>query len=257
MADFPFLSYTSTSEIPTLSYTWSLKKVPIPFYCCKCTVFQIWINHKNRKFVFSTFSQPWNVSVGPFGPFHCPKWQIFLPFHILQLVKSLPFHIPDSWKKDPFLTEPPVLTITESTPPLGPSHHANLIQCCFADKFFQLAWEDIHWDNAYTCKLFLFSEKSQVELEESEFKLWNITSLRKQLTFCDATTDLPAKRRLRNKRRNSILMTRHRSDLGGASDWLKQIFHAARPIRSSTQLWVVTRHQYGISALVSQTSFCW
>ena len=27
------------------------------------------------------------------------------------------------------------------------------------------------------------------------------------------------------------------------------------PIRSTTQIWVVTRHQYGISALVSQTSF--
>ena len=44
-------------------------------------------------------------------------------------------------------------------------------------------------------------------------------------------------------------------DLGSASDCLNQISHAARPIRSTTQIWVVTRHQYGISALVSQTSF--
>ena len=43
-------------------------------------------------------------------------------------------------------------------------------------------------------------------------------------------------------------------DLGSASDWLNQISHAARPIRSTIQIWVVTRHQYGISALVSQTS---
>ena len=43
-------------------------------------------------------------------------------------------------------------------------------------------------------------------------------------------------------------------DLGSASDWLNQISHAARPIRSIIQIWVVTRHQYGISALVSQTS---
>ena len=50
-------------------------------------------------------------------------------------------------------------------------------------------------------------------------------------------------------------MTRHYPDLGNASDWLNQISHAARPIRSTTQIWVVTRHQYGISALVSQTSF--
>ena len=36
---------------------------------------------------------------------------------------------------------------------------------------------------------------------------------------------------------------------------VNQISHTARPIRSTTQIWVVTRHQYGISALVSQTSF--
>ena len=41
--------------------------------------------------------------------------------------------------------------------------------------------------------------------------------------------------------------------LGSASDWLNQISHAARPIRSTTQIWVVTRHQYGTSALVSHT----
>ena len=47
-------------------------------------------------------------------------------------------------------------------------------------------------------------------------------------------------------------MTRPYPDLGGASDWLKEIF---KPIRSTTQIWVVTRHQYRISALISQTSF--
>ena len=52
-----------------------------------------------------------------------------------------------------------------------------------------------------------------------------------------------------------LLMTRHYPDLDGAPDWLKQISHAARPIRNTTQIWTVTRHQYGISALISQTSF--
>ena len=47
----------------------------------------------------------------------------------------------------------------------------------------------------------------------------------------------------------------HYPDLASASDWLNQISHAARPIRSTTQIWVVTRHQFGFSALVSQTSF--
>ena len=39
------------------------------------------------------------------------------------------------------------------------------------------------------------------------------------------------------------------------SDWLNQNSHATRPIKSTKQIWVVRRHQYGISALVSQTSF--
>ena len=41
--------------------------------------------------------------------------------------------------------------------------------------------------------------------------------------------------------------------LGSAFDWLKQFSHAAPPISTTTQNWVVT--QYGISALVFQTSF--
>ena len=58
--------------------------------------------------------------------------------------------------------------------------------------------------------------------------------------------------------RNNIWETRVEipdDDLGSASDWLKQMALTARPIRSTTQIWIVTRHQYGISALVSQTSF--
>ena len=35
------------------------------------------------------------------------------------------------------------------------------------------------------------------------------------------------------------------------SEWLKQISHTARPIRSTTQIWELTRQKYGIS----QTSF--
>ena len=50
-------------------------------------------------------------------------------------------------------------------------------------------------------------------------------------------------------------MMLHYPDLGSASDWLKQISHAVRPIRSPTLIWVVTCHQYGISALISLTSF--
>ena len=47
----------------------------------------------------------------------------------------------------------------------------------------------------------------------------------------------------------------HYPNLGSASDWLKQISHEARLIRSFTQIWVMTCRQYGISALFSQTPF--
>ena len=50
-------------------------------------------------------------------------------------------------------------------------------------------------------------------------------------------------------------MTHLYPDLGSASDLLQQISHAARPVSSTTQIWLVTRHQYGNSSLVSETSF--
>ena len=53
-------------------------------------------------------------------------------------------------------------------------------------------------------------------------------------------------------------MTRHYLDLGSAPDWLKQtsqIPSGTTNQKHYTQYWMVTRHQYGISALVSQMSF--
>ena len=70
--------------------------------------------------------------------------------------------------------------------------------------------------------------------------------MRKQPTFGDATTGFPAKRRPKNEGRNSILMTRHYSDLGSASDWSYRVGNFIQPISNTTQIWVVTRHQYGI-----------
>ena len=76
----------------------------------------------------------------------------------------------------------------------------------------------------------------------------------KQPTFGNANTGFPAKWHLRNERRNSILMTCHYTDLSSASDWSCHEGNLIQPIRSTTQIWVVTRHQYAISALVSQMS---
>ena len=50
-------------------------------------------------------------------------------------------------------------------------------------------------------------------------------------------------------------MMLHYPDLGSASDLSCRVGNLIQPIRSTTQIWVVTRHQYGISALVSQTLF--
>ena len=62
----------------------------------------------------------------------------------------------------------------------------------------------------------------------------SFTSLKKQPTFGDATTDFPAKWRLRNERRNSILMTRHYPDLGSTSDWSCRVGNLIQLIRSTT-----------------------
>ena len=64
----------------------------------------------------------------------------------------------------------------------------------------------------------------------------------------------PRQRRLRNERGNSVLVTRHYPDLGSASDWSCREGNLFLPIRSTTQFWLVARHQYGISAVVLKTS---
>lgn len=60
-----------------------------------------------------------------------------------------------------------------------------------------------------------------------------------------APTTFPRKWRLRNECRNSLLTTCHYPDLG-SSAWLKQILLAPRPIRNTSEIWEVTRHQYEI-----------
>ena len=73
----------------------------------------------------------------------------------------------------------------------------------------------------------------------------------KQPTFGDATAGFPTKWCLRNERRNSVRILCYYPDLGSSSDWSCSVENLIKPIRSTTQIWVVTRHQYEISALVS------
>ena len=51
------------------------------------------------------------------------------------------------------------------------------------------------------------------------------------------------------------MRTFHFPNLDSASDCLCRWGNLLQPIKNITQIEVVTRHQYGISALVSQTSF--
>ena len=50
-------------------------------------------------------------------------------------------------------------------------------------------------------------------------------------------------------------MMRHYPDVGSASDWSCCMGNWLQPIRSTTQIWVVMHHQYGILTLVSLVSF--
>ena len=80
-------------------------------------------------------------------------------------------------------------------------------------------------------------------------------TLRKQPIFRDVTTGFLAKWSLSNKHRNFILMTCQNLDVGSTSDWLCREENWLQPIRSTTLIWVVTRHPFGISPLISEPLF--
>ena len=67
-------------------------------------------------------------------------------------------------------------------------------------------------------------------------------TLKKLPTFCDAIISFCKKCRLRNDRRNSILMTRHDPDLGRASDWWSHVGNLLQPIITMEFLRSFLRH---------------
>ena len=114
-----------------------------------------------------------------------------------------------------------------------------------------MSFVDLRICNAvFGCLVCLISRFALMRKKRKEISLVHFS------TFRDATSDFPAKWSPRNDFRNSTQMTCHYSDLGCVSDWF-----AAREIglkttnQSTTQIWVVTRYQYRISAVVAQTSF--
>ena len=91
-----------------------------------------------------------------------------------------------------------------------------------------------------------------------------ISLTRKQPTFRYATTGLAAKWRLRNERRNSILMTRHYPDLGSASDWSFFFFstnqkHYLDLGGDGSSVWtaLVSTQKTGLWPREMITSSCW
>ena len=71
----------------------------------------------------------------------------------------------------------------------------------------------------------------------------------------DVTASFRAKWRLRNEPLNSILIKCHYPDVSSVFDWSCHAGNLLQPIRSTTQIWEVTRHQYGVFAFDPQTSF--
>ena len=84
---------------------------------------------------------------------------------------------------------------------------------------------------------------------------YKLTSLRKLLTFRGTTNGFPAKWLLRNKAGEIPYWWCHYPDLASVLYWQCRERNLLQPIRSTIQIWVVKRHQYGISALVPQTLF--
>ena len=118
--------------------------------------------------------------------------------------------------------------------------------CCFANLSVFLFCCP-RWRRRRRC---LSSLKSTSFPGRFSLALWGWGCPNIQKTSFPAAVERP-----RNNRSNSVLITCHHPDMGTASGWLKESSLAASPIRNTTYTWVVTNNQYGISALVSQTTF--
>ena len=88
---------------------------------------------------------------------------------------------------------------------------------------------------------------SRFQLEEGPLSAWT----EKTAYISQRHHWFPREMTFEQRLQNSIQMTRHYPHVGGAFDWLKQIFNQSDSLPRSG-----SRHQYGISAFVSQTPFC-
>ena len=129
-------------------------------------------------------------------------------------------------------------------------HWTSFCQCDILHLSFVYNWIDE--GNDLWCLL------TRKKIYRSIVFIFILCSLRKQPIFCDDDTGFPPTEMTSVEQcRNSILiMTYYCPDLGSVSDWSKQSSRLAQAVRTATHIWVVIRHQCGISALFLQTSFC-
>ena len=102
-------------------------------------------------------------------------------------------------------------------------------------------WMKKNWNKAFlwknpswvTPKLRYGLMNSNLTTFKWNFYSNSLSTLTKQPTFRNATTGSLLKWHLRNKHRNSILMTCYYPDLGSTSDWLKICFNQSETLTSS------------------------
>ena len=75
---------------------------------------------------------------------------------------------------------------------------------------------------------------------------WDSTELAWESSRYFATSPLVSREMTSERRLQKSHTDVHHTDLGSASDWLKQISLATRPIRSNAQIRVMTSYWYGI-----------
>ena len=170
--------------------------------CCGMITSQVWsfkLSHV-RLYAFNKPIKSFVVSV------------LFTHFHFKVILKSLYQCVLACETKD-------IPASVNETPGPFPRHFViDIFNFCFKSHdalkriFPSFLSGEHHWDKCerrgkrVACDLRWKTNKPSIKRQ--------LGSLRKQRTFCDATTGLPTKWHLRNECRNSILMTRHFRQLG-------------------------------------------
>ena len=138
------------------------------------------------------------------------------------------------------LTENLSLALVSSSSRSKSARHENAMQIVICKKKMRKSWSYLEKKADHSLRS-LYTDVALTFPAVYIFYYARLADFKRKWKVCeqtiyDATTDFTAKLRLSNDCGNTILMTCHYLDVGRASDWLKQISLAARPIRSTTQV---------------------